>query len=466
MNMNTDSEYINSNSSSVDSLPTYEPTTCVSITEDDWVELSITIQELINDILEENIIRISNANIYKEITQAVVDVLYETLAHLFPDDNGIFDDIQELAEHMVEAEFERANIPKRSLTMTLDNLEEQTLELKAELEDKIQLLRDKPQPQQKSKDWYEFRYNLISASNLWKALGSEAQRNSLIYEKCKPLDIEKIEQSNGNVYGSMHWGVKYEPVTVQIYEDMYQTTVEEFGCIQHPKYNFIGASPDGININPHSNRFGRMLEIKNIVNREITGIPKTEYWIQTQIQMETCDLDLCDFVETRFNEYDETRFYEDSKHDYKGVILHFVEKPSFDENDILIYKPTLPQYVYKPLSIENNKESIENWVDICKKEWSEKNYALFTINYWYLEEFSCVLIQRNRLWFQNAVKHIQHTWETILKERVEGYEHRAAKKRVPKINVLMDPSSNTYISNIQRKNGVCLVKLDEHGNNL
>ena len=83
-----------------------------------------------------------------------------------------------------------------------------------------------------------------------------------------------------------------------------------------------------------------------------------------------------------------------------------------------------------------------------------------------MEEFSCVLIQRNRLWFQNAVKHIQHTWETILKERVEGYEHRAAKKRVPKINVLMDPSSNTYISNIQPKNGVCLVKLDEHGNNL
>ena len=55
---------------------------------------------------------------------------------------------------------------------------------------------------------------------------------------------------------------------------MYQTKIEEFGCIQHPKYNFIGASPDGINIEPNCNRFGRMLEIKNIVNREITGIPK------------------------------------------------------------------------------------------------------------------------------------------------------------------------------------------------
>ena len=176
---------------------------------------------------------------------------------------------------------------------------------------------------------------LVIYGKLWEV----KHRNSLIYEKCKPLDIEKIEQSNGNVYGSMHWGVKYEPVTVQVYEDMYQTKIEEFGCIQHPKYNFIGASPDGINIEPNCNRFGRMLEIKNIVNREITGIPKTEYWIQTQIQMETCNLDLCDFVETKFSEYEESDFYEDKTHDYKGVILHFVERPEI-ENEILVYKPS------------------------------------------------------------------------------------------------------------------------------
>jgi hypothetical protein len=45
-----------------------------------------------------------------------------------------------------------------------------------------------------------------------------------------------------------------------------------------------------------------MLEIKNISNRIIDGIPKEEYWVQMQIQMETCDLDECDFVETRFKE--------------------------------------------------------------------------------------------------------------------------------------------------------------------
>ena len=39
--------------------------------------------------------------------------------------------------------------------------------------------------------------------------------------------------------------------------------------------------------------------------------------------------------------------------------------------------------------------------------------------------------------------------ETILKS-VDGYEHRAAKKRVPKINVFMDSSSDEYVTNIQK----------------
>ena len=88
-----------------------------------------------------------------------------------------------------------------------------------------------------------------------------------------------------------------------IYEDLFHTSVGEFGCIRHQKYDFIGASPDGINIDPNSSRYGRMLEIKNIYNRDITGIPKEEYWVQTQMQMEVCDLDYRDCMETRIKEY-------------------------------------------------------------------------------------------------------------------------------------------------------------------
>ncbi len=93
-------------------------------------------------------------------------------------------------------------------------------------------------------------------------------------------------------------------MSVLIYEDMYKTTVEDFGCLPHDLHSCMGASPDGINVDLKSERYGRMLEIKNIVNRVINGIPKEEYWVQMQWQMEVCNLDECDFLETRFTEYD------------------------------------------------------------------------------------------------------------------------------------------------------------------
>ena len=35
---------------------------------------------------------------------------------------------------------------------------------------------------------------------------------------------------------------------------MFDSTIEDFGCIQHEKYLFLGASPDGINIDKNSKR--------------------------------------------------------------------------------------------------------------------------------------------------------------------------------------------------------------------
>jgi hypothetical protein len=92
---------------------------------------------------------------------------------------------------------------------------------------------------------------------------------------------------------------------------MYKSKVEDFGCIQHPTYKFLGASPDGIIIESSTGRYGRMLEIKNPVSREITGIPKKEYWVQMQLQMEVCNLDDCDFLETKFVEYHDFDSYRD-----------------------------------------------------------------------------------------------------------------------------------------------------------
>ena len=220
------------------------------------------------------------------------------------------DEMEEIIEH-AKNDFFKYFMPLRSYDNTII-LEEPDSEY---VDEQLNTLRNKPQPTQRTKEWYEFRHNLITASNAYKAFESQSVKNQLIYEKCQPLnqslyidnddtiekdnDIKEVIMVNTNT--TLHWGQKYEPLSVKIYEHKYETKIEDFGCIQHEKYLLLGASPDGINVDKNSQRYGRMLEIKNIVNREIDGIPKKEYWIQMQLQMEVCDLDDCDFLETKFN---------------------------------------------------------------------------------------------------------------------------------------------------------------------
>ena len=83
------------------------------------------------------------------------------------------------------------------------------------------------------------------------------------------------------------------------------------------------------------------------------------------------------------------------------------------------------------------------------------------IIYWYLDEFSCVIIERNKSGGSSFPK-IKEVWDTILVERVEGYEHRAPKKRSPSIVVDTETGeSQTLNENGEPTKRVCLVKMDE-----
>ena len=199
------------------------------------------------------------------------------------------------------------------------------------MKEKLTILSSKPQPEQRSNEWFLFRHSVLTASNAWKTFGSQASQNQLIYEKCQPININKYS-SPISTDSPLHWGQKYEPVSVSIYEKIYGTIIKDYGCILHDNYDFIAASPDGINDDINTPLYGRMLEIKNIVNREITGIPKFEYWIQMQLQMETCNLNECDFLETRFKEYESYEDYKEdgtfthmSNGDPKGIMLYFIK---------------------------------------------------------------------------------------------------------------------------------------------
>uniref|UniRef100_A0A6C0D1H1 YqaJ viral recombinase domain-containing protein n=1 Tax=viral metagenome TaxID=1070528 RepID=A0A6C0D1H1_9ZZZZ len=420
----SDSEYFpsdeNSNHESSDTesiLSISEPTIIETLSEIEITDITEDIMYLIEEFIKNNIQSLSSPKFYDLITNDIVEIiLLEWQEYGFVEDDEdieFYDELREFIDQIIDF-FVTSMGPRRSIQYTsiMPETAKNTM-ISQELINKIKALQNIPQPKQKTREWYEFRYGLLSASNLWKIFGSDAQRNNLIAEKCVPFESFQNKSQYMNTESAMHWGNKYEPVTVAVYEAMFGTKMAEFGCIRHPKYPFIGASPDGINIDPSNPAlYGRMLEIKNVVNREITGIPKEEYWIQTQIQMETCNLDECDFMETRFLEYsDEDVFYEDDEHEYKGVILHFIERN--------LTKDSMPIYKYMPANIMGDitKESIDEWIieerDIAKQE----GLVLFNRIYWYLEEFSCVLIERNKEWFKSVAPKIEEFWKCIVEER-------------------------------------------------
>jgi putative phage-type endonuclease len=278
--------------------------------------------------------------------------------------------------------------------------------------DHLAALQNQPQAEQRSDEWFLFRHNVITASSIGKLFASDAQRNSVIYEKCNQVMPHNVV----NFESPLHWGQKYEPLSVLVYQDLYGTEVGAFGCIPHPTCACIAASPDGINLGPR--RHGRMLEIKNIVNRDITGVPLEAYWIQMQIQMEVCDLDACDFFETRFCEFpSEADFWDADNYKYIGIMLHFLSA-------------TTPEYRYEIMPLSTPKNESSAWIRQTQDAMrANHKLALFRTIYWYLDEYSCVLVERNRTWFNAAKPVIEATWATIVKERVEGYDHRAPKSR-------------------------------------
>lgn len=299
---------------------------------------------------------------------------------------------------------------------------------RSKISKQIEFLSNVPQPDQRTDEWYMFRHKYLTASSIWKVFSTPGARNQLIYDKCKPLDTNKYK---GVCTSSpMHWGNKYEPVSILWYEKTFTTKISDFGCIPHNTIGHVAASPDGINTCSHSDRYGRMLEVKNIVNRDITGIPKSEYWIQMQLQMEVCELNECDFLETRFTEYDTEEEFrddgtfqktQDDKH--KGIILYFMEDGK-------------PLYEYAPFMCTQEEFTIWESTIMAKNV----NLTWVQTIYWKLQEISCVLVLRNKTWFRGAVPVLEEFWEIIQREKKTDYTHRAPKKRIkPGVTIELSP---------------------------
>jgi len=273
------------------------------------------------------------------------------------------------------------------------------------LQEQVQVLKNIFQPEQKSKEWYEMRGGMLTASDWGTVLGENHYSNSNEVLKKKCGDDNFITNA------AMQWGNKYEAVAVLIYEYRNKVTILEFGCLQHPFILFLGASPDGITPD------GIMLEIKCPTSRKITGIPPPYYWCQVQGQLEVCELDRCDFLECSIKEYsDEKEYLEDNyeKNYYlnkycneKGIVAEFYKKST----------KTL-FYDYSPVCLIDNE--LQCWKKNIIDKYKSDDIIFSTFSYWYLEEVSCVPIYRNQEWFNTAKIELELFWNKVLKYRELG----------------------------------------------
>jgi len=352
-----------------------------------------------------------------------------------------------------------------------------------QLNEHFNKLKDLPQPAQRSQEWYDYRYNRITASDMAAAIDLNPYEpvESFILKKCDP---NFPFRDNATVFH----GKKYEPTATMIYEHIYNTRVFEFGALPSEKYKFLGASPDGICSkytldNKFSERLGTMLEIKCPVTRDITTSGKIAgdicpfyYYCQVQQQLVCCELDKCDFWQCKIIEYPNKEAYlSDSCKSCintvgnsgekiqvddrlkKGIILEFYPKnftPEF-EGDMAEWKS---KYII-PKRLDMDESQYESWtlemLDKYKELYPDiaKDYYFYRVIYWKLESSHNVEIVRDDKFFNSVLPILKETWNKILyyrkhQDKLDELKQIAEKrKKYVKMSTTFTIHNNNVVSN-------------------
>jgi len=287
-------------------------------------------------------------------------------------------------------------------------------------------------PEQRSEEWYKIRENLLTASSLADALGKGhfQTRDGLLLAKTSEQK-DTISKASRDI---MQWGVKYEPVFTMFYEHLNNLKIVEFGLIPHPKLSVFGASPDGItDIDSPPGLVGRMLEIKCPPKRVFTKEVPKHYWMQMQGQLEVCDLEECDFLQVKLEEYNDVTEYESDVMVNDGLVKGYTSD-NLPKGLVLDYETEEGiEYEFSPWlasldDILNWKNKIIGERGVCTNE-----------KWWKITRYECTLVRRDKVWWNSVVPDIIKFWSEVVHYREVGNEEVKQKiqsrKRGPRKKV-------------------------------
>lgn len=394
---------------------------------------------------------------FKSFLKNTLETFYPELLEYYNENNVLIEDNKIIYNYFNSINFLTCEERDEYYNNNRNNINLNELsELQINLYNQYEYLIKLPQPAQKSKEWFEMRNNMITASNCGTVIG-ECKHSTI-----KKFLLEKIGMGSPfkeNEY--VYHGKKYEKIATMIYEEIYNSKIGEFGLIKHPTINHLGASPDGISMSltldgKNNKLIGRMLEIKCPPRRKICNIGKIKgdiipnyYYIQCQIQLFCCDLNECDFWQCHIIEYktenefiydnilddihSENQIYDQNEESVienepikikindklrKGIIIELLPKDKSkipnDEQEIWYAKYIYPNTLIKtPLEYINwSKNMIKNldkyYPDLTK------DYYYSRCVYWKLILSHNELVVRQDIWFEKNKEKYKLFWDRVL----------------------------------------------------
>jgi len=316
-------------------------------------------------------------------------------------------------------------------------------------------LASREYPAQRSPEWFKWRDTMITASDGGTVVGVNP------YENPYEFVLKKVFGKPFITSIDCYHGKKYEFVATAIYGYRMNVEVEEFGLCQHPKYKFLGASPDGIVSKYKLNRkemrkltrfVGRMLEIKCPMRRHILmdrnapivygvhgepirnlkydvkkGICPTYYWVQVQLQLQCCDLDECDFWQCEISEYmDRDEFMDDTDSDYpwisrsakheKGAVIQLMPIERLNE-PLMTYDQRIwnfAEFIYQP-RVDMSPYEIDQWIveALENLHTTHQGRVVERVLYWKMNKTRNTTIPRDDKWFEDNLDKFSDIWKLV-----------------------------------------------------
>jgi putative phage-type endonuclease len=253
------------------------------------------------------------------------------------------------------------------------------------------VLRLYGQNDQRTEGWHAKRSEMITASEVYGVLGSESARREVMMRKLEP------RTGSGEAVPALMWGTRFEPIAKRLYEEKTQCQITDVSCVQHPRYNFLGASPDGLIVpcTDDPKRYGRLVEFKCPISRvEKPEIPAA-YVHQMQLQMECTGIDECEYVEYRFKQvvYSEWAAFQGAKGSFAV----------YDDGHV----------VYDTADYGDDRQIV----------------------YWILNSMKEEFVAKDPDWLPRHIDAFQAFWNEVLEHRKNGTLPAPIKSQIPSLDM-------------------------------